>query len=293
MSTILNLLLEEISNSLLGWYLYQFDLTTTFKAIIYIFMNFIFVKGILTFFPFLNPLADFLTLPFRCNNLFSHIHTVRELDIEIKQEARLNPAKVIQVNEEERRVEYGVYNRFELDTRGEGSNFYFSSTSVDDTSKIAMASSKQTVIFFLIYLAILPFVTPLGLIGFIVHMYSSLVLFHALMPSTSDQMMIFYEMMRGGHIPALCMHWFYVVFLVVFIEITIRSGGNALLGLLFAILSTYIYLVFLIFIVHTLSKHFKQNYPILTKIPDSSTNTSDPVKKSRLNPSLSSEMNYD
>ena len=256
-------------------------------------MNFLFVKGILTIFPFLNPLADFLTWPFRCNNLFSHIHAAREIETEIKQDNILNPSTTGQINEEERRVEYGVYNRFELDTRAEGSNFYFSSTSVGDTSKIAMASSKPALIFFLVYLALLPFVKPLGIIGFIIHMYSSLVLFHALMPSTNDQMMVFYEMMRGGHIPALCMHWFYVVFLVIFIEITVRTGGNALIGLLFAILSTYVYLIFLIFIVHWLSKHFKQKFPVLTRVPDSSVNTSDSAKKSRSKYSVSSEMNYD
>ncbi|PWI49413.1 hypothetical protein CEE45_01065 [Candidatus Heimdallarchaeota archaeon B3_Heim] len=290
---ILELLIEEISGGLVGWYLYQFDLSTPFKAIGYILLNFIIVKGILTLFPFLNPLVDFLTWPFKCNNLFSHIHVTRELDEEIKQGAKLNPAAASQANEEERRVEYGVYNRFELDKRAVGSNFYFSGTTVEDTSKIAMASSKQALYFFLIYLAILPFVELLGILGFIIHMYSSLVLFHALLPSANEQMMIFYEMMRGGHIPPLCMYWFYVVFVVVFLESTLRSGGNALLGLFSAILWTYSYFFFLMFIVRWFNKHPKQYYPVLLKIPDSSAKHNDSIKDRGVKSSLSSEMNYE
>ncbi|MHA1979132.1 MAG: hypothetical protein ACW98I_19685 [Candidatus Hodarchaeales archaeon] len=292
MATILELLFEELGHSLLGWYLNQFDLTTPFKAIGYILLNFIVVKGFLTFFPFLNPLADFLTWPFRCISLFSHIHTARELDIEIKQDLILNPATAAPADEEERRIEFGVYNRFELDKRVVGSNFYFSGTRVDDTNKIAMASSKQALIFFLVYLAILPLVTTLGILGFIIHMYSSLVLFHALLPGTNEQMMVFYELMRGGHIPPLCMYWVVVVFTTVFFETTLRSGGNALLGLVSAVIWSYGYFFFLIFIVQWSSKHPLLRIPVLRKIPDSNAKAANASKNSSFS-SLSSEMNYE
>ena len=102
-------------------------------------------------------------------------------------------------------------------------------------------------------------------------MYSSLVLFHALVPSTNDQMMIFYEMMRGGHIPPLCMYWFYVVFLVIFLDSILRTGSNSILGLLSTILGTNFYFFFHVFIISLFNKCFKHKFPALTKIPNSSS----------------------
>ncbi len=292
MSSIFEVLFEEVGRSILGWYVAQFDISTPFRAVVYILFNFLLVKGILTLFPFLNPLADFLTWPFRLINLYSHIDAARELDIEIKQNAKLNPPAIAPPDEEERRIEFGVYNRFELDKRAVGSNFYFSGTRVADTSKIALASTKIAVLFFLVYLAIFPFVAILGIFGFIIHLYSSLVLFHALFPSTNEQMMVLYELMRGGHIPPLCMYWVCFVFGAFSLETLLRSGGNIFLGLFSGIVWSHGYLFFLTMICQWFNVHSKQKYPVLRAIPDSSETKSENKHKSAMS-HFSSELNYE
>ncbi|MHA1978576.1 MAG: hypothetical protein ACW98I_16865 [Candidatus Hodarchaeales archaeon] len=123
-------------------------------------------------------------------------------------------------------------------------------------------------------------------------MYTSLVLFHALLPSTNEQMMVFFELMRGGHIPPVCMYWVMVVFATVFFETTLRSEGNAILGFVSAVIWTYGYFFFLIYLVQWFSKRSQRNLSVLRRIPDSRSKNPDPPKSSSLSP-LSSEMNYE
>jgi len=192
MSSLLENILQQIGESFVGWYVGQLDLSDPFKAIMFIFFSYFIVKCTFLIFPFLNPLADFLTWPFRLIHLHAHMTVAGE----IEEEIRLEQEKQGQIKDastrDERQIEFGVYNRFEIDTRSESSNVYCTCTTLDDMIRVAMAPWKHTVVFFIVYLVLLPLIETGGMLGFLIHIYVSLVLFHALMPSSSDQMMIIY-----------------------------------------------------------------------------------------------------
>ncbi len=291
MSSILENLLQPIGDSIVGWYVGQLDLSDPFKALMFIFFSYIVVKGTLLIFPFLNPLADFLTWPFRLIHLHAHITVAREIEEQIKREQMKQKHMRDPSNRDERQIEFGIYNRFEIDTRAEGSNVYCTCTTLDDMIRVAMAPWKHTLSFFIMYLALLPLIEIGGMIGFLMHIYVSLVLFHALMPSTSDQMMIIYTMLKQGLVPKFCVNWLYVVFFSVIVEVTLRTKGDLFAALIAALVYSLFYLSFLLVTIRYFRRSTEFKYPVLLKIPDSREEQhQSSFKKSRFFPSFYNEM---
>ncbi len=290
MISLLENFLQPLGESFIGWYIGQLDLSDPFKAIMFIVFSYFFVKCILLIFSFLNPLADFLTWPFRLIHLHAHMTVAREIEEQINREQEKQGHIKEPSNRDKRQIEFGVYNRFEIDTRAEGSNVYCTCTTLDDMIKVAMAPWKHTLTFFIVYLALLPLIEVGGMMGFLIHIYASLVLFHALMPSSSDQMMIIYTMLRQGLVPKFCVNWLYVVFFSIFVEVTLRSKGDLVAALIAALVYSLFYLSFLLVTVRFFKRSTKLKYPVLLKIPDSrEQKKQSSFKKTRFFPSFYNE----
>jgi hypothetical protein len=85
--------------------------------------------------------------------------------------------------------------------------------------------------------------------------------------------------------------WIYVVFFSVFFEVTFRSKGDVLAGLIAALTFSLCYLAFLLVNIRFFSKNTKLKYPVLLKIPNSSDQKQNSsFRKSRFFPSYYNEM---
>jgi hypothetical protein len=287
--------IEVIIQQSLGWYLGLINLTDPFAAVVFICLNFLLVKVTLTLFPFLKPFINIITMPFRFIHFYSHVQAAHQIEKEIKEEGRRKELKNSEtshlIDEEDRLIEFGVYNRFEFEDHTEGSNLYFSCKSLDDTIRVAMAPWKHALAFFIVYLVILPFAKIGGFFGLVIHLYSSIVLFYALIPSSSDYQMVLNTMLKEAFIPKFCVYWIYVVFFSVFLEIVLRTK-NIIAGLAIALIYSFIYYFFLLAMIKLSFGKNKLKYPVLVKIPSKSANRSSPSPEGRLFPKFSNEIDY-
>ena len=278
-------LIDVIIQPLVGWYLNQINLTDPFAAIIYICFNFLLVKIGIMIFPFIKPVLNIITMPFRFIHFYSHIQIAQQIEMEIKEEQKQKELKngpnSKLTNEKERMIEFGVYNRFEFDDQIEGSNIYLTCNTLNDTIRVAMAPWKHALAFFIVYLAILPIAKNGGFFGLIIHLYSSIVLFYALIPSTSDYQMVLNTMLRETSIPKFCVYWIYVVFFAIFFEVTIRTK-NVLFGLTMSLIYSFLYYFFLLVMIKYSQGKNELKYPILVKIPNKTVHQDTSKSKSNL-----------
>jgi len=97
---------------------------------------------------------------------------------------------------------------------------------------------KDALICLIVFILIIfPLAQLIGAMGIIIHIYFALALAHGLIPTSAYYQRIIDTVLREGLIPQFCVrYWFYVVFLSVFFEITLRTKGNVLIGLTAALL---------------------------------------------------------
>ena len=294
------ILLEEIVGLIfktaIGWYLNQIDLIDPVKALMFFCFDLLLVKIFLTIFPFLKPIAYWVTWPFpRFHNYF-HVQAALELEEEIIEEREREKFTLTDRTTKgntKRGIELGVYNRFESGPRGEGSNIFLVCNTLDDIIKVAMAPWKFALGFFIIYVLSLPLAKYGGLGGFIIHLWAALVFFHALIPSFADYEMIFNTMLTEGLIHKFCIYWALVIFFTILFENFLRTKGNLLFALVVAQIWVIIYFTLLMASTKFIRKSTELKYPVLLRVPD---DKSSPeiirTSESKRFPSFVNEMDY-
>ena len=291
MSNALEIILAQIGETAIGWYISQINLTNIVNALFLLFINVILFTLILAAFPFLKPLANLLTWPFRFIHHYAHIYSARTIEMNIQEDVERQKYAQTENDTTKRRIlESTVYQRFEIDQRLEGSNIIMVCNSLDDVVQIAMEPWKDTLIGLIVFIIIIfPFGQLLGGVGIFLHIYFALALSHGLIPTSADYQRIIDTVLREGMIPQFCVrYWFYVVFLGVFFETTLRTNGNIIIGLIIAHLTGLMYIFFLISIARYLGGSQQLKYPRLIQVPDEKSH--DSKKSQKLFPSLYSEI---
>lgn len=222
--------------------------------------------------PFLNRVAVVLTKPFKRSRFVIRVNTAREIENDREEELAYEETYLNQPTENKvDRIEVGVYSRLEMDSRSDGSNIYFTSTRLDDYIRVSMASWKPFTIFLMVYIVLFPFLLQATAIGYFAHLYFSLVL-SIIIPSGKDFETVFYAMVRNGWIPSFLMYWMTFGFFCLFVEFTLRTGGNLLLALIGALIWAELYYLIMMLLIHLSRKrkeHTRSKYPELGDIPDS------------------------
>jgi len=294
MSNALEIILAQIGETAIGWYISQINLTNIINALFLLFINVILFTLILAAFHFLKPLANLFTWPFRFIHHYAHIYTARTIEMNIQEDVKRQKYVQTENDTTKRRIlEITVYQRFEIDQRLEGSNIYMVCNSLDDVVQIAMEPWKDTLIGLIVFIIIIfPFGQLLGGVGIFLHIYFALALAHGMIPTSADYQRIIDTILREGMIPQFCVrYWFYVVFLSVFFEITIRTNGNIIIGLIIAHFTSLLYIFFLISIARYFGGSQQLKYPISNKLIQVPNEKSHDSKKSqKLFPSLYSEI---
>jgi hypothetical protein len=202
------------------------------------------------------------------------VNTARELENDREEELTYNQTYYNQPSERKGdRIDLGVYYRLEMDPLSDGSNIYFQSTWMNDYIRVSMASWKPFTIFLVVYITLFPFLLQATAIGYLVHLYFSLVL-SVLIPNGKDFNTVFNAMVRDGWIPSFLMYWMIFGFFCLMIEFTLRTGGNLLLALIGALVWAELY-YFVMLVLINLSRRrsaiSRAKYPELVDIPDSDT----------------------
>jgi uncharacterized membrane protein HdeD (DUF308 family) len=276
----------------LSWDCGLFDISIPLIAILYVIVTIIVLKIVLYLFPFLNRFADGLTRPFRSARFVFRVNTAHKLENELKEEQSYNQTYGNQPDIEVDRIELGVYNRLEVNSRHDSSNVYYSSTRLGDDMKVAMSPWK---LFFLIlggYTTLFPLLllaNPAH--SYIVHSYFALVLCHVIIPRGADFEMVFNATVRKGLIRNFLMNWMLLGFFCIFLGVTLITG-NVVLALIIALLSAGLYNTILLPFVHLSrwwKKHTRPKYPEVGDIPDSDVTE----KKRPVQPSLSPSIHND
>jgi len=291
MSNALEIILAQIGETAIGWYISQINLTNIINALLLLFINVILFALILAAFPFLKPLANLLTWPFRFIHHYAHIYTARTIEINIQDDVERQKYTQTENDATKKRVlELTVYQRFEIDQRLEGSNIYMVCNSLDDVVQIAMEPWKDTLIGLIVFIIIIfPFGQLLGGAGIFLHVYFALALAHGIIPTSADYQRIIDTVLREGIIPQFCVrYWFYVVFLSVFFEITIRTNGNIIIGLIIAHFTSLLYIFFLIWAARYIGGNQQLKFPMLPRVPYEKSQ--DPKKSQKFFPSTYSEI---
>ncbi|MFX0211062.1 MAG: hypothetical protein ACFFDT_34100 [Candidatus Hodarchaeota archaeon] len=294
------MLVEIISEILflIIWWCNLFDISNPIIAILFVLVNFLLFRFILLAFPFLLPIADLLTRPFRFARFVVRVNTAHTKEKELKIEQDYKQAHFSQLQSDEvDQIELGVYNRLEMNSRFDGSNVYFSSTRLEDNFQVALASWKLLVIMFGGYVVLFPLILLVGSYGYVIHMYFALVLCHVIFPHGADYEMMLYTMIRQGLVPNFLIYWLLFGFFCLFLEFTLRTGGNMILALFCALLWAELYhlsIIPLIRLTWWWKGRIRSDYPELGHIPDSDTaDRESPIQSPLLSPSAHNDMNYD
>jgi len=283
-------LINDLFEGFIVWYVEQFDLSTPLKAIFFLIIGYLTLTILFSAFPFLKTIADWLTYPSRFLHLYDHVEVSRQIKDEIKREAA--PADQDSLSEEVRTLDSGTYNRFDLRSSVEGSNFYANCSSYQDMVRIAMASWRRALYLGAVYLALIPLL-PLSFIVVVFHMYIALVIFHTTLPSSGDYQTILYALLERGLVPKRWAYWIEVVFYVTFFVTILSTQGDILISLFTAIIISYLYFIILISTVQFINRHPIKSYPRLRVIPDSRLDKKfRTLKKPPMKMSRSSEFNY-
>ncbi|MHA1226525.1 MAG: hypothetical protein ACTSPV_07260 [Candidatus Hodarchaeales archaeon] len=258
-------LINDLFEGFVVWYVDQLNLSTPLKAIFFLIIGYLTLTILFSAFPFLKTIADWLTYPSRFLHLYDHVEVSRQIKDEIKREAP--PVDQDSLSEEVRTLDSGTYNRFDIRSSAEGSNFYANCSSYQDMVRIAMASWRRALYLGAVYLALIPFL-PLNFVVVVFHMYIALVIFHTTLPSSGDYQAVLYALLERGLIPKRWAYWIEVVFYVTFFVNLLSTHGDIFISLFTAIIISYLYFILLISVVQFINRYPNKTYPRLRIIPD-------------------------
>lgn len=262
---IIDELLNALFNpevSFVSWYFTQMDIFNPLRALLLIIVKFLLIQLILAVFPFIRNILNGLCAPFRLIHVHAHLQKAAELSKETRRNSTVQDSIQDYVGIPRRKVDVSAYYSVSVTRSDEYTSTSIRPNKLDDITKIAMAPMKPAMIMFVIYVLTMPIMSLMGVVGLVIQLYLSLVIFGVLMPSSADMKVIINVLLTMGVIPARYIYYTFVVFYIVLLNETWRTG-DAVYAVMAAAIVSFVYLVILFYLIKSWAKEVKMKYPIL------------------------------